>query len=112
MTFDGRDRASRADQTTVRRANLGVVLRHIATAGPCSRADVAAVTGLTRGTVSSLVTELLEQDLVHETGETAAPRGVGRPGVTLEVADVVVGVGLEVNVDYVAVSLEDLTGAV
>jgi len=112
MTFDGRDRASRADQTTVRRANLGVVLRHIATAGPCSRADVASVTGLTRGTVSSLVTELLELELVRETGETAAPKGVGRPGVTLEVADVVVGVGLEVNVDYVAVSLEDLTGAV
>jgi predicted NBD/HSP70 family sugar kinase len=112
MTFDGRDRPSRADQTTVRRANLGVVLRHIATAGPCSRADVAAVTGLTRGTVSSLVTELVELELVRETGETAAPRGVGRPGVTLEVADVVVGVGLEVNVDYVAVSLEDLTGAV
>ena len=112
MTFDGRDRASRADQTTVRRANLGVVLRHIATAGPCSRADVAAATGLTRGTVSSLVTELLELELVRETGETAAPKGVGRPGVTLEVADVVVGVGLEVNVDYVAVSLEDLTGAV
>jgi predicted NBD/HSP70 family sugar kinase len=32
--------------------------------------------------------------------------------VTLELADGVVGVGLEVNVDYVAVSVEDLTGAV
>ena len=46
------------------------------------------------------------------TGETTSPRGVGRPGVALELADVVVGVGLEVNVDYVAVSVEDLTGAV
>jgi predicted NBD/HSP70 family sugar kinase len=112
LTFDGRVRTSRADQTTVRRANLGVVLRHIAGAGSCSRAEVAAGTGLTRGTVSSLVNELLELELVRETGETAAPRGVGRPGVTLELADVIVGVGLEVSVDYVAVSLEDLTGAV
>ena len=112
MTFDTRSRSSRADQTTVRRANLGVVLRHIAAAGSCSRADVAARTGLTRGTVSSLVTELVEADLVRETGAAAAPRGVGRPGVALELADVVVGVGLEVNVDYVAVSVEDLTGAV
>lgn len=112
MTFDARTRASRADQTTVRRANLGVVLRHIAAAGSCSRADVAAHTGLTRGTVSSLVTELVELGLVRETGAAAAPRGVGRPGVALELADLVVGVGLEVNVDYVAVSVEDLTGTV
>ena len=109
---NGRASAPRADQTTVRRANLGMVLRHIASAGACSRADVAAGTGLTRGTVSSLVNELVELELVRETGETAAPRGIGRPGLTLELADVVVGVGLEVNVDYVAVSVEDLTGAV
>ena len=44
-----------ADQTTVRRANLGVVLRHVAAGGSQSRARIAADTGLTRGTVSSLV---------------------------------------------------------
>ena len=49
---------------------------------------------------------------MRETGETAAPRGIGRPGQTLELADVVCGIGLEVNVDYVAVLVEDLTGAV
>ncbi len=49
---------------------------------------------------------------MRETGETTSPRGIGRPGAALELADVVVGVGLEVNVDYVAVSAEDLTGAV
>jgi predicted NBD/HSP70 family sugar kinase len=101
-----------ADQTSVRRANLSVVLRHVASAARCSRAQVAAETGLTRGTVSSLVNELIALELLRETGETAAPRGVGRPGVALELADVVVGVGLEVNVDYLAVSVEDMTGAV
>ncbi len=111
MTFDRRA-AAPADQTTVRRANLGVVLRHVAATGSCTRARVAAETGLTRGTVSSLVAELIDLELLRETGETAAPRGVGRPGVALELADAVVGVGLEVNVDYVAVSVEDLTGAV
>ena len=112
MTFDARARASRADQTTVRRANLGVVLRHIAANGSCSRADVAAGTGLTRGTVSSLVAELVALDFVRENGEAPAPRGVGRPGVALELSGVMVGIGLEVNVDYVAVSVEDLTGTV
>jgi predicted NBD/HSP70 family sugar kinase len=101
-----------AGATTVRRANLGVVLRHVASAGSCSRAQIAAETGLTRGTVSSLVSELIALELVRETGETTSPRGTGRPGAALELADVVVGVGIEVNVDYVAVSVEDLTGAV
>jgi predicted NBD/HSP70 family sugar kinase len=111
MTFD-RGAARPADQTTVRRANLGVVLRHVAASGSRSRAQIAAETGLTRGTVSSLVTELIRLDLLRETGETTSPRGVGRPGFALELSDVVVGVGLEVNVDYVAVSVEDLNGEV
>jgi predicted NBD/HSP70 family sugar kinase len=111
MTFD-RGAAHPADQTTVRRANLGVVLRHVASTGSRSRAQIAAETGLTRGTVSSLVSELIARDLLRETGETTSPRGIGRPGAALEVSDVVVGVGLEVNVDYVAVSVEDLTGVV
>ena len=111
MTFDPGS-ALPADQTTVRRANLGVVLRDVASAGSRSRAQIAAETGLTRGTVSSLVAELIVLELLRETGETTSHRGVGRPGVALELADVVVGVGLEVNVDYVAVSVEDLTGAV
>jgi predicted NBD/HSP70 family sugar kinase len=111
MTFD-RGAARPADQTTVRRANLGVVVRHVAASGSRSRAQIAAETGLTRGTVSSLVTELIRLDLLRETGETTSPRGVGRPGFALELSDVVVGVGLEVNVDYVAVSVEDLNGEV
>jgi predicted NBD/HSP70 family sugar kinase len=110
-TFE-RGAARPADQTTVRRANLGVVLRHVASSGSRSRAQIAAETGLTRGTVSSLVTELIDLELLRDTGETTSPRGVGRPGVALDIAGIVVGVGLEVNVDYVAVSAEDLTGAV
>jgi predicted NBD/HSP70 family sugar kinase len=111
MTFD-RGTALPADQTTVRRANLGVVLRQVAVGGSRSRAQIAADTGLTRGTVSSLVAELIDLGLIRETGKATSPRGVGRPGVGLELADVVVGIGLEVNVDYLAVSVEDLTGAV
>ena len=113
MTFDrARPATVRADQTTVRRANLGAVLRHIAAGGPCSRARVAAETGLTRGTVSSLVAELIDLGLLRETGEDESPGRVGRPAQTLELADVAVAVGLEINVDYLAVSLEDLTGQI
>jgi predicted NBD/HSP70 family sugar kinase len=103
---------TRADQTTVRRANLGIVLQQIAAGEPRSRARVAAETGLTRGTVSSLVGELLELDLLRETGEDEHAGRVGRPAQTLELGDRLVAVGLEVNVDYLAVCVEDLTGSI
>jgi predicted NBD/HSP70 family sugar kinase len=107
-----RSATTRADQTTVRRANLGVVLQHVARGGPRSRARIAAETGLTRGTVSSLVTELIDLELVRETGQDERPGGVGRPAQTLELHDRVAAVGLEVNVDYLAVCIEDLSGTV
>jgi len=103
---------SRADQTTVRRANLGIVLQQIAGGAPRSRARVAAETGLTRGTVSSLVGELIDLDLLRETGEGDHSGRVGRPAQTLELGDRIVAVGLEVNVDYLAVCVEDLTGTI
>jgi predicted NBD/HSP70 family sugar kinase len=113
MSFERAQGAtSRADQTTVRRANLGVVLQQIAGGAPRSRARVAAETGLTRGTVSSLVGELIELDLLRETGEGDHSGRVGRPAQTLELGDRIVAVGLEVNVDYLAVCVEDLTGTI
>ncbi len=113
MSFERAGNApSRFDQTTVRRANLGVVLQQIAAGEPRSRARVAAETGLTRGTVSSLVGELIELDLLRETGEDERSGRVGRPGQVLELDDRIVAVGLEVNVDYLAVCVEDLRGTI
>jgi len=47
----------------VRRHNLSLVLRLLAAQGPRSRAGVAATTGLTRATVSSLVADLIDRAL-------------------------------------------------
>lgn len=95
---------------SVRRHNLSLVLRHLRNRGPMSRAQVAAATGLTKATVSSLVNELINCGLVAEPGVRA--RGeFGRPGSVLAVnATGCAGLGLEVNVDYLAVCVIDLTG--
>ena len=71
--MSARRASARADQTTVRRVNLGVVLQHVAGDGPCSRARIAAETGLTRGTVSSLVAELIELELSARDRRGRAP---------------------------------------
>jgi predicted NBD/HSP70 family sugar kinase len=103
--------AQAVDQLSVRRHNLSVVLRHLRAAGPRSRARIAAETGLNKATVSSLVAELAERGLVRD-GE--AERGaVGRPGQSVVLdGRGVCGIGVEVNVDYVAVLAMDLTGEV
>ena len=107
------DTAAPVRQASVRAHNLGLVLRHVAGAArPPSRADVAAATGLTRATVSALVDELITGGLLAEVGP--APRaGAGRPAAGLVVSGYgPAGLGLEINVDYVAACLVDLRGAV
>ncbi|SDO76095.1 Sugar kinase of the NBD/HSP70 family, may contain an N-terminal HTH domain [Nakamurella panacisegetis] len=102
---------SPADQATVRRLNLGLLMRSLAAGGPRSRARLAEDTGLNKATVSSLVTELVDRGLVTE--GIIQRRGVGRPGRTIEVnVGVVRCIGLELNVDYLAGVITDLTGRV
>lgn len=110
--YPGSTRAhgTRADQTTVRRSNLAVVMRDVAATPTSSRATIARQTGLTRATVSSLVAELIELGLLCETDEGDAPPRVGRPAQQLRLGDAPVAVGLEVNVDYLAAVVEDLRG--
>ncbi len=105
------DAGSPADQATVRRLNLGLLMRSLAAGGPRSRARLADDTGLNKATVSSLVTELVDRGLVIE--GIIQRRGVGRPGRTIEVNTAVVRcIGLELNVDYLAGVITDLTGRV
>lgn len=101
-----------ARQHTVRQHNLALVLRQVAADGPLSRARIASATGLTKATVSSLVDDLVQAGLVTELGPEA--RGVvGRPGSALELNQSgYAGLGLEVNVDYLAVCVADLAGTV
>lgn len=100
-------------QSSLRAHNLALVLRQVAATGrPVSRADVAAATGLTRATVSTLVDELVRGQLVAEIGP--APRaGAGRPANGLVLAGTgPAGLGLEINVDYLAGCVLDLSGTV
>jgi predicted NBD/HSP70 family sugar kinase len=100
-----------ANQRSVRRHNLGIVLRHIAERGPRSRAAIAQETGLNKTTVSSLVGELLEFGLVRET-EVELRGTVGRPALPVELSGGrVAGLGLEIGVDFLAVLAADLSGA-
>ncbi|HEY0450852.1 ROK family transcriptional regulator [Actinophytocola sp.] len=96
----------------MRRSNLALVLRHLRDAGPRSRARISVETGLNRGTVSSLVAELIERGLVRE-GDVQRGGSVGRPGQIVELdGRCIGGIGVEINVDYVTALVLDLTNTV
>ncbi|MGX1592413.1 ROK family transcriptional regulator [Glutamicibacter sp. NPDC055491] len=96
----------------VRKANLARVLSVIAgtgDAGRLSRADIAQRSQLTKASVSSLVADLLAAGLaieigVHRDGER------GRPSVGLVLNPARCVMGMEINVDYIAAGLVDLSG--
>src|SRR3954452_15873213 len=99
-----------ANQRAVRRHNLGIVLRHVVERGSRSRATIAGETGRNKSTVSSLVTELIDLGLLIERG-TERTGTVGRPGLVVDIAGAgAAGIGLEVNVDYLATRVTDLAG--
>ncbi|GAA3135664.1 ROK family protein [Planomonospora alba] len=98
-----------ADFADVRATNLAVVLRFVREHAPCSRADIAASTGLNKATVSSLVADLIDRRLVRETGLTE--NRVGRPATMLVLdGSPYAAIGIEINVDYVTAVAVDLSG--
>jgi predicted NBD/HSP70 family sugar kinase len=95
----------------MREHHLALVLRHVAAQpGPVTRSDLASATGLTRATVAGLVDDLVSGGLVSEVDPL--PRtGAGRPATGLALATTgLAGLGLEINVDYLAACVLDLTG--
>ncbi len=100
---------STTDQASLRELNLSTVLKMIYRQAPLSRAQLASITGLNKSTISSLVEDLLERRLVHETGVNSA--GAGRPATLLEInTQVGAVIAVELGVDFVAAALTDFGG--
>lgn len=86
-------------------------MEYLRTEGPLSRANLSAATGLSRSAVSSLVSCLLEEKLIHEIG--LQPSEGGRPGMLLDLnpgGGCVVGV--EIGVGFITVILTDFIAQV
>ncbi|BBB00929.1 putative ROK family transcriptional regulator [Actinacidiphila reveromycinica] len=101
--------AERAKRTVrdLRRGNRASLLRHLYFEGPLSRQELGRDTGLSAGSISNVVGELIADGMVEEAG--AVESDGGRPRILLQVAP---GYGYVVGVDVgetrVRVELFDL----
>ncbi len=92
------------DQEKVRKVNKSLILNTLRLHMPVSRAQVANITGLTRGTVSNIVNVLIEDGLVFE--DKLQDSKIGRPSILLRLRpDGGAVVGVEIGVNFISVLL-------
>ncbi|MGC4109120.1 MAG: ROK family transcriptional regulator [Nocardioides sp.] len=94
----------------LRSSNLRAITGLLGSGGPQSRADLARASGLSRTTVSSLVSELLDTGLVVETEDRGTPYkgGSGRPPLLVALALRPGGVaGVDIGHRHVRVAVSD-----
>lgn len=86
----------------LRKINLSAIMNCIRVEAPISRSTLAKKTGLNKATISSLISELIDRNLIKEIGlET---NGLGRPSMNLTLnpsAGYIIGA--EIGVDFINV---------
>ena len=110
----------RESAMTIHSASLGLrqsnrlrVIETLYSQPGTSRAELARTTGLSRATVSMLVEELEEANIVeeHDAGEDTRPRNTGRPPIPLSlVPSAAFAVGLDIGRQHIRVAVCDLSG--
>ncbi|SFF98620.1 xylose repressor, XylR [Halobacillus alkaliphilus] len=97
------------NQYTIKNGNKSLVLETIMNYAPISRAEIANNTGLNKGTVSSQVSELLNEDLIYEKGPGESSGG-RRPVMLLFNQHAGYCIGMDIGVNYLLGILTDLEG--
>lgn len=97
------------NQYVVKQENKSLILRTIKNHFPISRADTAGLTGLNKGTVSSSVNDLLNEQLIYESGPGKSSGG-RRPVMLLFNKVAGYSIGIDLGVNYILGILTDLEG--
>ncbi len=97
------------NQQVVKLNNKQIILQAIRDKAPISRADLSQTLGLTKGTISSLVNELLEENICIESGPGESSGG-RRPVMLLFNDRAGYTIGIDVGVNYILGILTTLNG--
>ncbi|MCT4706173.1 ROK family transcriptional regulator [Enterobacteriaceae bacterium H11S18] len=97
---------------TLRRMNASVVLNVIRQNSPLSRAQIAKLTGITKATVSEIVSDLLDEKIIYESGFSETG-GLGRKGVLVNFdPDHGLGIGIDLGGTKITFSLFNLNAEI
>ncbi|NEW09182.1 ROK family transcriptional regulator [Paenibacillus sp. SYP-B3998] len=99
------------DQNLIKKINKSIVLDMIRAHSPISRAAVSEMTGLNKGTVSSLVNELIESELVYEIGPGKSSGG-RKPLMLLFNKIAGYAIGVEIGLANIFAVLTNLNGEI
>ena len=102
---------SAARPQLIRALNEQLLLEHIRASGPCSRADLARVSGLSKPTVSLALANVERAGLVRLAGQrTGVP---GRSALLYEIRpEAGLVLGLDIGLNYLRGAVADLAGTV
>lgn len=103
-------RFRRATRGTPREVNRRILLNLVREHQPISRADLARRLGVSRGMVTSLVSELIEEGLLYQGATANAPRGRKPKLIHIRAHDRLV-VGIDIRRRQTHVLLSDFGGA-
>jgi len=99
------------DLALIKKINTAIVLEAVLGYAPLSRAQISALTGLNKATVSSLVQDLIDNHLVVENGPGQSSGG-RKPVMLLFNGTAGYAVGIDLGVNYIRGLLVDLEGNV
>lgn len=97
------------NQQLVKMSNKARILQTIKGQAPISRADISIQLGLAKGTVSSLVNELIDEKMCYELGPGKSSGG-RRPVMLLFNERAGYSIGIDLGVNYILGILTDLSG--
>ncbi|WP_028563808.1 ROK family transcriptional regulator [Paenibacillus pinihumi] len=104
-------RKKTGDTALIKQINTAVVLEAVIKQAPLSRAAISERTGLNKATVSSLVQDLIDRDLVIEIG-TGESSGGRKPVMLLFNSKAGYALGIDLGVNYIRGVLTDLNGEI
>lgn len=99
------------DLHLMKKLNKSIILETIIAESPVSRTAISEKTGLNKATVSNLVTELIESQLVYETGPGVSSGG-RKPVMLLFNSEAGYAIGIDLGVNYILTVLTDLQGRI
>jgi predicted NBD/HSP70 family sugar kinase len=95
------------DALFIKQINKSLVLKIVRQHSPISRTKIAQITGLNKATVSSLVDELIQEDLVAEIG-TGESRGGRRPVLLTFQREAGFVLAIDLDVRTIEIAVTDL----